>query len=333
MLTLPKAANVFRGLLTIALLMGAELAAGAQPAAPDYPQRPLRYIVPSAAGGGADALARILAAELTRQLGQQIVVDNRPGASGAIGMEMLVRAAPDGYTIGYGNTPLLAINRSLFTNWPFEAGRDLQPVAWLTNSQNLLAVTLSLPVKTVRELIDYAKKNPDRLIYASPGNGTTIHLSAELFKQMTGVQMVHVPYKAVTVALTELMAGQVHLIFDNLTSITTHVKAGKLRALAVTGPTRAAPFPDLPTVAEAGVPGYEVTVWTGVVVPLGVPQAIVAKLNAEINRACAAPALLEKFASFGNRCIGSTPGQFTDLIRKESAKWADVVKRSGAKVD
>jgi tripartite-type tricarboxylate transporter receptor subunit TctC len=330
-----KMANMFRitSMLVSALFIWTAFMTGAESATQDYPQRPIRYIVPSAAGGGADVLARVLAAELTKQLGQQIVVDNRPGASGAIGMEMLVRANPDGYTIGYGNTPLLAINRSLLPGWSFEAGRNLQPVAWLTSSQNLLAVTLSLPVKSVRELIDYARKNPDKLMYASPGNGTTIHLSGELFKQMTRTQMVHVPYKAVTVAITELIGGQVHLMFDNLTSITTHVKAGKLRGLAVTGRARAGPFPDLPTVAEAGVPGYDVTVWTGVIVPVGVSKAIVAKLNAEINKACTAPALLEKFAGFGNRCVGSTPGQFAELITKESAKWAEVVKRSGAKAD
>ena len=315
----------FALLIPVAIVPMATLAA--------YPERPIRYIVPSAAGGGADALARILAAELTKQLGQQVVVDNRAGASGGIGMELLVRAIPDGYTIGYGNTPLLAINRSLLPNWPYEAGRDLQPVARLTNSQNLLAVTPSLPVKSVRELIDYAKKNPDKLIYASPGNGTTIHLSAELFKQMTGTQMVHVPYKAITVAHTELIAGQVHLIFDNLTSITALAKAGRLRGLAVTGSTRAGPFPDVPTVAEAGVPGYDVTVWTGVIVPNGVPPAIVARLNAEINKACTAPTLLEKFATFGNSCLGSTPAEFSALIKKETVKWAEVVKRSGAKVD
>jgi tripartite-type tricarboxylate transporter receptor subunit TctC len=298
-----------------------------------YPDRPIRYIVPSAAGGGADALARILAGELTKQLGQQVVVDNRAGASGAIGMDMLVRANPDGYTIGYGNTPLLAINKSLLPNWPYEAGRDLQPVARLTNSQNLLAVALALPVKSVRELIDYAKSNPDKLSYASPGNGTTIHLSAELFKQMAGVRMVHVPYKAITVAHTELIAGQVQLIFDNLTSITTLVKAGRLRGLAVTGTTRAGPFPELPTIAEAGLPGYNVTVWTGVIVPARVPPAIVARLNVEINKACLAPTLLEKFATFGNTCLGSTPAEFTELIKKETVKWADVVKISGAKVD
>ena len=298
-----------------------------------YPDRPIRYIVPSAAGGGADALARILAGELTKQLGQQVVVDNRAGASGAIGMDMLVRANPDGYTIGYGNTPLPAINKSLLANWPYEAGRDLQPVARLTNSQNLLAVALALPVKSVRELIDYAKNNPDKLSYASPGNGTTIHLSAELFKQMAGVRMVHVPYKAITVAHTELIAGQVQLIFDNLTSITTLVKAGRLRGLAVTGTTRAGPFPELPTIAEAGLPGYNVTVWTGVIVPARVPPAIVARLNAEINKACLAPTLLEKFATFGNTCLGSTPAEFTELIKKETVKWAEVVKISGAKVD
>jgi tripartite-type tricarboxylate transporter receptor subunit TctC len=305
----------------------------AEAAGAAYPDRPIRYIVPSAAGGGADALARILAGELSKQLGQQVVVDNRPGGSGVIGMDMIVRANPDGYTIGYGNTPLLAINRSLLPSWPYEAGRNLQPVARLTNSQNLLAVTTSLPVKSVRELIDYAKGNPDKLAYASPGSGTTIHLSAELFKQMAGVRMVHIPYKAITVAHTELIAGQVQLIFDNLTSITTLAKAGRLRGLAVTGTTRAGPFPELPTISEAGLPGYNVTVWTGVVVPTGVPAPIIAKLNAEINKACSSPTLLEKFATFGNTCLGSTPAEFTDLIKKETVKWAEVVKISGAKAD
>src|SRR4051812_13807731 len=303
------------------------------PAFGAYPDRPIRYIVPSAAGGGADALARILAGELTKQLGQQVVVDNRAGASGAIGMDMIVRGIPDGYTLGYGNTPLLAINRSLLGNWPYEAGRNLTPVARLTNSQNLLAVTNSLPVKSVRELIEYAKNNPDKLAYASPGSGTTIHLSAELFKQMAGVRMVHIPYKAITVAHTELIAGQVQLIFDNLTSITSLVKAGRLRGLAVTGTTRAGPFPELPTISEAGLPGYNVTVWTGVIVPMGVPPAIVAKLNTEINKACSSPSLLEKFATFGNTCLGSTPAEFADLIKKETVKWAEVVKISGAKAD
>src|SRR3954470_3274935 len=318
-------------LLQAAAIAIAALHAGTAGAA--YPDRPIRYIVPSAAGGGADALARILAGELTKQLDQQVVVDNRAGASGGIGMEMIVRAPADGYTIGYGNTPLLAINRSLLANWPYEAGRNLQPVARLTNSQNLLAVTPSLPVKSVRELIDYAKANPDKLAYASPGSGTTIHLSAELFRQMAGVRMVHIPYKAITVAHTELIAGQVQLIFDNLTSITTLVKAGRLRGLAVTGTTRAGPFPELPTITEAGLPGYNVTVWTGVVVPTGVPAAIVTRLNAEINKACLSPTLLEKFATFGNTCLGSTPAEFTDLIKKETVKWAEVVKISGAKAD
>ncbi|MEO7727846.1 MAG: tripartite tricarboxylate transporter substrate binding protein [Burkholderiales bacterium] len=320
-----------RTLLTAGAAAFAAFAAATVAAA--YPDKPIRYIVPSAAGGGADSLARILAAELSKQLGQQVIVDNRPGASGTIGMEMLVNANPDGYTIGYGNTPLLAINHSLLASWPYEAGRNLQPVARLTNSQNLLAVTLSLPVKSVRELIDYAKSNPDKLSYASPGNGTTVHLSAELFKQMTGTRMVHVPYKAITVAHTEIIAGQVQVIFDNLTSITGLVKAGRLRGLGVTGTSRAGPFPDLPTIAEAGVPGYNVTVWTGVIVPLHVSPAIVARLNAEINKACLAPTLLEKFATFGNNCLGSTQAEFTDLIKKETVKWAEVVKRSGAKVD
>jgi tripartite-type tricarboxylate transporter receptor subunit TctC len=315
------------------LLATAGLAMVATAAWADFPDKPVRYIVPSAAGGGADVLARLLAAELTKQLGQQVVVDNRAGASGRIGMEMIVAAPPDGYTIGYGNTPLLVINRALIPNWDFQIGRDLQPVAWMTSSQNLLAVTNGLPVKSVRELIDYGKKNPDLLTFASSGNGTTIHLSGELFKQMTGVQMRHIPYKAVTVAITELIAGQISMIFDNLTSITPHAKAGKVRALAVTGTMRASNFPELPTIAEAGVPGYDVTVWTGVVVPAKTPKAIVTRLNAEVNKACVAPTLVEKLTVVGNRCVGGTPEEFGALARREYVKWAEVVKRSGAKVD
>ena len=229
-------------IVTVLLVCGA-LAACA--VAADYPDRPIRYIVPSAAGGGADISARLLTAELAAQMGQQFVIDNRPSSGGLIGMHTLTKSRPDGYTLGYGNMVYLAINPSLVPNLPYDVDRDLQLIGQFTSGQNLLAVRQTLPVKSVKELIAYARSNPDKLSFGSSGNGTTLHLSGELFKQMTGTRMVHVPYKAVAQALTELMAGQLDLIFDNQSSIAPHIGAGRLRALAVTGPSRSAVFPEL----------------------------------------------------------------------------------------
>ena len=302
-------------------------------AAAAYPDRPLRYVLPSAAGGGPDVAARVVMAELSRQTAQQVIVDNRPGASGLVGTEIIARATPDGYTIGHGNINTMAINRSVLPKLPYDVDRDLQAVALMYNSPNLLAVTLSLPVKSVQELIDYAKKNPDKLIFASTGNGSSVHVGMELFKLMTGTQMVHVPYKAATVAITDLTAGRVHLMADNIQSIGSHVKAGRLRGLAVTSAKRVPAFAELPTVAEAGVPGFDVSAWAGVIVPTGVPRPIIVRLNAEINKALAAPAVREKLPEFGLEIVGGTPEQFAGHIKTEAAKWADVVRRSGAKVD
>lgn len=302
-------------------------------AAAQYPQRPIRFIVPSAAGGAADINARFLAAELGRQMVQQIVVDNRPGAAGSIGMELIVRAVPDGYTIGYGTSAALAINRSVLARLPYDADKDLQMVAQLGFQPNLLAVAPSLPVKSVKELIAHAKSNPGKLSYGSSGSGTPPHLCMELFKIMTGTQVVHVPYKAAQQAIAEMIAGQVHLLFDNFGSIFPHVKSNRVRGLGVTSLKRSPALPELPTIDEAGVPGFEVTAWGGVVMPVGVPKPIVAKLNAEINKAIASPTMKEKFSAIGNELVGGTPEQFDAFVRKEAAKWADVVKRSGAKID
>lgn len=301
--------------------------------APGYPARPIRFIVPSAAGGAADVNARLLAAELTKLMGQQIVVDNRPGAAGSIGMELIARAVPDGYTIGYGTSAALAINRSLLARLPYDLEKDFQMVALMGYQPNLLAVTLSLPVKSVQELIVYARNNPGKLSYGSAGGGTPPHLGMEMFKHMTGTQMVHVPYKAAQQAIAEMIAGQVHLLFDNFGSIVPHVKGGRIRGLGVTSKKRSPALPELPTLDEAGVPGFELTAWGGVVVPAGVPKTTVARLNAEINRALAAAALKEKVSVFGYEVAGGTPERFTEHVRKEAAKWADVIKRSGVKVD
>jgi tripartite-type tricarboxylate transporter receptor subunit TctC len=298
-----------------------------------YPDRPLRYVLASAAGGGPDVAARVVMAELSRQTGQQVVIENRPGGGGTIGTEVIARATPDGYTIGHGNINTMAINRSVLSKLPYDPDKDLRPVVQMYFTPNLLAVTLSLSVKSVPELIDYAKKNPDKLTFASTGNGSSIHVGMELFKLMTGTQMVHVPYKAAVVAITDLTAGRVQLMADNINSIGPHVKAGRLRGLAVTSAKRVPAFADLQTVAEAGVPGFEVSAWAGVIVPTGVPKAIVARLNAEINKALATSTVREKLPEMGLELVGGTPEQFAAHIKRETAKWADVVKRSGAKID
>lgn len=318
---------------SIRMACAAGLLFAASVAVAAYPERPFRYVLPSAAGGGPDVASRVVMTELSKQTGQQVVVDNRPGASGILGTELIVRATPDGYTMGHGNINTMAINRSVLAKLPYDIDRDLQAVILMYNSPNLLAVTVSLPVKSVQELIDYAKKNPDKLIFASTGNGSSVHVGMELFKLMTATQMVHVPYKAAIVAITDLTAGRVQLMADNIQSIGSHVKAGRLRGLAVTSGRRVPAFGELPTVAEAGVAGFDVSAWAGAIVPAGVPKAVIARLNAEINKALAAPAVREKFPEMGLEIVGGTPEQYAAHIKSESAKWADVVKRSGAKVD
>ena len=298
-----------------------------------YPDRPMRLIISSAAGGSPDVVTRILAIELVKQMGQQIVIDNRPGAAQTLGTEMVVRATPDGYTIGYANVVTLAINKTLLPKQPYDPDRDLSLVGQFLSTANMLMVHPALPVKTVRELIDYAKKNPGKLLNASAGNGTTGHLGGELFKIMTATQIVHVPYRGSPQGLQDLMAGQVQLMFDNLTSSSPHVKAGKLRGLGVSGPRRSPVFPDMPTIAEAGVPGYETTAWGGLVVPAGTARAIIVRLNTEVNRALQSPMLKERYAAIDAEPVGGTIEEFAAFVKKESQKWGEVVKKSGAKLD
>ena len=315
-----------RTLLAAALLFAAAFASA------EYPERPIRLIISSAAGGSPDVVTRILAAELMKQMGQQIIIDNRPGAAQTIGTEMVVRANPDGYTIGYANVVTLAINKSLLPKQPYDPDKDLVIVGQFLSTYNLLCVTNALPVKTVKELIDYARKNPGKLLNASGGNGTTGHLGGELFKIMTGTQIVHVPYKGSPQGITDLISGQVHLMFDNLTSISPHVKGGRLRGLGVSSLKRSPIFPDIPTIAET-VPGYETNAWGGLVVPVGTPRAIVTKLNAEVNKALQSPTLKERYAQIEAEPVGGTPEQFAAFVKKETIKWAEVVKKSGAKLD
>jgi tripartite-type tricarboxylate transporter receptor subunit TctC len=326
-----------RGIRTVAGASALLLAVGAggfaAGAAAQYPDRPIRFIVPQAPGSATDTVARILAPEMAKRLGQPVVVDNRPGGALTIGIDLVAKSAPDGYTIGMGPIGAMAITRHMVAKLPYDIDRDLQPIALVTRGHLLLAVSPSLSVVSVRELIDYAKKHPGELSNASSSNGSPGHVGGELFKYMAGVEVVHIPYKGGAMAINDLMAGQVQVMWESLNSIAPHARSGKVRALAVSGARRSPGFPDLPTIAEAGVPGYEAGTWTGVIGPAGLPRPVLDKLNAAVNAAIRSPAFVERFALIGDEPAGGTPEAFGELIRRDSAKWADVVKRSGAKID
>lgn len=299
----------------------------------EYPVRPIRFIVPSAAGGGPDTSSRMLAAELSIALGQQVVVDNRPGASGVIGTDLTAKANPDGYTIGQGNILTLALNRSLLKSLPYDIEKDLKPVVQFSFVTNLLAVAPSLPAKSVKELIAYARANPGKVSYGSGGVGTTHHLGMELLAHMTGTKMVHVPYKAAQQAVAELTTGQIQAMSDGIASILPHVRAGRVRGLATTGSKRSSGAPELPTIAEAGVPGYEVISWNGMVLPARVAQPVVMRLNLAVNKIITSADFKDRIAKIGYETVGGTPEQFRDLIASDTKKWAEIIKVSGARAD
>jgi tripartite-type tricarboxylate transporter receptor subunit TctC len=298
-----------------------------------YPDKPIRLIVPSAPGGAPDSLMRVLAARLSAQMGVTIVVENKPGGSYVIGTMEIVRAAPDGYTIGYGNVVSLATNRSLLSKVPYDIDKDLSLVSNVATLVNILAVNNDLPVKNVNELIAHAKKNPGKLSMASSGNGTTSHLGGELLKTMTGTQLLHVPYKAAAAAASDLISGQVQVYMENSTVLGPHVRSGRVRALGASGSKRLINYPDVPTIAEAGVPGFESVAWGGIIGPAGMPKEIVERLNAEIRAALASPELRERFKALDAEPSPSSPEEFRELSRRETEKWAQVIKTSGAKVD
>ena len=301
--------------------------------AQSYPSRPLRLIVPQAAGSASDTIARIVAIGLGQQLNQQVVVDNRPGGALTIGMDMIAKATPDGYTLGYAPVGALAISPNMVSKLPYDVLKDFQPIVQTASNQMLLAASLTAPFHTVRELIDYAKKNPGKLFNASSGNGTPGHVGFELFKFMTGTKITHVPYKGGAAGIADLISGQVQLMMEGLNSIAPHAKAGRVQAIAVSGAKRSAALPNVPTIAEAGVPGYEASTWNGIVAPVGVPKSIIAKLNAELNKALVSPTLRQRFAAVGADPVGGTSAQFGELIRKEYVKWGEVIRRAGAKIE
>ena len=296
-----------------------------------YPNRPVRWVVPYTPAGTTDITARIVSDWLTQRLHQQFVVDNRPGAGNNIGTEIAIKSAPDGYTVFLVN-PANAINATLYQKLPFNFLRDMDPVAGIMRVPNVMETPVSFPAKTVKEFIDYAKQNPGKVNMASSGAGTSVHLSGEMFKAMTGIQMQHIPYKGSGPALIDLIAGQVQVLFDNVPSSIGYIKGGKLRALGVTTAKRSPALPDVPTVAET-VPGYEASAWFGMSVPKGTPREIVMKLNREINAALADAGMRAKLADLGGVPIPGTPEEFWKTHAMETEKWAKVVKFSGAKAE
>jgi tripartite-type tricarboxylate transporter receptor subunit TctC len=309
----------------------ATTAAGAFAA--DYPNKPIRLVVPFSAAGTTDFLARAIAQKLSTNLGTSVVVDNRPGAGGNIGSDMVAKADPDGYTLLLGTVGTHAINASLYKKMPYDTVKDFAPVTLVASVPNIVVVNPSVPVKSIKDLLALAKSKPGNLTFASSGNGSSIHLSGELFKSMAGVDMLHVPYKGSGPAVTDLVGGQVNLMFDNMPSSLPHVKTGRLRAIAVTGSKRSPAVPDLPTIAESGVPGYDSVAWFGVLAPAGTPPAIVNKLNAEIIKVLKSPDVAKRLSSQGAEPAYNTPDEFSAYIKTEMVKWAQVVKASGAQVD
>ena len=299
--------------------------------AADYPTRPVKFVVPYTPAGTTDVLARIVAQWLTDKMGQTFLVENKPGAGNNLGVDFVVNAPADGYTMLLVN-PANGINATLYKNLTFNFIRDIAPVAGLVRTPNVMEVTPSLPVKTVAEFIAYCKANPGKINMASSGSGTSVHLSGELFKSMTGCDMLHVPYKGAGPALIDLMGGQVQVIFDNLPSSVGHIKGGKLRALGMTSQEREPSLPNVPTVGET-VPGYEATAWFGIGMPKGTPKDIIDKVNAEVNRALADPKFQGRMAELGGKPIAGTPEDFGRVIAAETAKWEKVVNASGAKVE
>jgi len=291
-----------------------------------YPNKSLRIIVPFAPGGSTDIFARLVAEKLAAAFSEAVVVENRAGASGNIGAEAVAKSPPDGYTLLMATTGVMAINNALFKNMAYDAARDFEPVIFIASITNVLSVPNDLPAKSVAELIALAKKEPGKLTFASSGAGSSTHLSAELFKSMAGIDVVHIPFKGSGQALIDVVAGRVSMIFDNMPSALPHIKGGKLRALGVTGSKRSGALPEVPTIAEAGVPGYESLSWSGFAVPAGTPREIVQRLNRETAVILLAPDMRQKLAEQGAEAIGGPPETFAVHVRRERDKWSKLVR-------
>ena len=324
-----------RALFTVArfaVLVAFALAVGYAQSA-DYPSKSVRLVVPFPAGGTTDVMGRLIGQQLSARLGQQFIIDNRPGAAGGIGTDVVAKSPADGYTLLLGAVATHSINPSLYGHLPYDPVKDFAPISLLGTLPNVLVVNPSLPVRSVQELIALAKAKPGTLTFASGGNGTTHHLSGELFKRMAGVDMTHVPYKGNAPAITDVIGGQVNVMFDNISNSLPHIKAGKLRALAVTGPVRSPVLPNVPTLAELGFPGYNITSWFGLFAPAATPQPIVSRLNATVNAALHDKQVRDLLASEGIEAQGNSLEQFHAFLQTERVRWAKLVKESGAHID
>jgi tripartite-type tricarboxylate transporter receptor subunit TctC len=310
----------------IALLAGTAAAQG-------YPAKPIRFIVPFPPGGGTDIVARTVATKLTETKKWAIVLENKPGAGGNLGIEQAVKSPPDGYTMVIGQTSNLAINPTLHRNLSYDPLRDLAPVALMVSAPIILVTSDKRPFKSVAEVVAAAKAKPGQLSYASPGNGTVAHLTAELFQRAAGIQLSHIPYKGASQAMTDLMGGQVDLYLSSVPSAIAQIKGGKLRALAVTGAKRSAELPEVPAIAESGYKGFEVTTWYGLLLPAGSPEPVVKLLNGEVNHVLRLPDVRSRLAAEGGDVLGGTPGEFAAVLKADLARWGGIVKQSGAKVD
>ncbi len=298
-----------------------------------FPTRPITIVVPFSAGGTTDILARLVGQYLSTELGQPVVVENKAGAGGNIGGQYAAKAAADGYTLFMGTVGTHAINASLYKKMPFDPVKDFAPLTRVANVPNLLVVNPKQPFRTVPEMIAYAKANPGKINFGSPGNGSSPHLSGELFKSMTKVDLTHIPYKGSAPAVTDLLGNQIAIMFDNMPSVIPHVRSGKLHAIAITTSKRSPELPDVPTIAEAGVPGYEAMSWFGMFAPAATPKPVLDKLSGALAKVLANPEVKKKIADQGGEPVNETPAQFATFIKSESAKWGKVVKESGASLD
>ena len=298
-----------------------------------YPTKPIRFVVPYPAGGPLDTVARLLAQKVSESVKQPVIVDNKPGAGGNIGADAVAKSAPDGYTILMGAVATHAINPSLYASIPYDPVRDFAPITQIASTPNVLVVNPSIPAGNVREFIAYAKANPGKLNFGSGSSGSAGHLAGELFKSLAGIDMTHVPYKGAAPAMQDLVGGQIQLMFDNLASALGQVRAGKVKALAVTTAQRSSLAPELPTIAESGLPGFDISTWFGLFAPAATPRDVLERLHAEFTRALASPDVRERMLNLGAEPVGSTPAEFAAYIGSEARKYARLVKASGAKSD
>ena len=317
--------------LCVAIAMSAPFVANAQAQA--YPSKSLRFVVPFAPGGSTDIFARLIGERLSVALGQPVVIENRGGAGGNIGAEAVAKSTPDGYTLLMATTGVMSINNALYRNMSFDAAKELEPVIMIASITNALIVPADSPLKSVGEVIAAAKAAPGKLTFASSGAGASTHMSAELFKLMAGVDLMHVPYKGSGQAMPDVISGRISLMFENMPGAVSYIKGGKLRVLAVTGLKRSSVLPQVPTVAESGVPGYESLSWSGIAVASGTPREVIARLNREINAILATPEMRQKLADQGADAVGGTPESFNEHIKNEREKWSRVIRSAGVVVN